>query len=207
MNDEQYNKLIKRGLEENEEVFFSDIKHNKNKTWNLIEHRLEKKRVIPLWFYNVAASVILLFGISFFFKYEMKIKNVKIVELNQKLAKLENQESREKIKIITKTDTIKLIKEKLVYVPVIEHNTIVKYDTIYQQITLTDTIFIKEKLPELIAKNEISKNLINNQNVNSNNQLKTKKKRRFVFRFGMFGNSNVEKVQNEPLLSLKTELK
>jgi len=207
MNDEQYNKLIKRGLEENEEVFFSDIEHNKNRSWNLIEHRLEKKKIIPIWFYSAAASIILLFGIGFWFNYKIELKNESIAVLNNQIIELKQENNKEIIKFVERTDTIKLTKDKLVYVPVIKYNTIVKYDTIFQQIIQTDTIFIKEKLPELIAENEISDNSINRQNINSNIQLKTKKKRRFVFRFGMFGNNTVDGVQKESLLSLKTELK
>lgn len=209
MNDEQYNNLIKRELEENEEVFFSDIKHNKNRIWNLIEHRLEKKRIIPLWFYYAAASIVLLFGISFLFSYEMKLKSIEIAQLNKKLVKLENQKNKDRINIISKTDTIKLIKNKFVYVPVIKQNTIIEHDTIVRLITQIDTVFINETIPGLIVENEISKSdiAVFNNDITPSNKVKTKKKRRFVFRFGMLGNNIVGKVQKESLLSLKTELK
>ncbi|MEN8121458.1 MAG: hypothetical protein ABFS35_13990 [Bacteroidota bacterium] len=207
MNDKQYNDFIKKQLDENEETHFSDVEHNKNRTWNLIEHRLEKKRIIPLWFYYAAASIIMLFSLGFLFNYEIKLKNKEIAVLNQKVAEYKDQKREEKVKIIEKTDTLRLIKDKLVYIPVIKQNTIIKHDTIVKMITQTDTVFVKEKLPDLIAENEISDNSVNNQNISPNNQLKLKKKRRFVFRFGMFGNNNVNIEANEQLISLKTELK
>ena len=209
MNDEQYNNLIKKELEENEGVFFSDIEHNRNRTWNLIEHRLEKKRIIPLWFYYAAASIILLFSVGFLFKQEINLKNTEIAQLDKKLIELENRTINETIKIIKKTDTINLVREKIVYVQSVKHDTIVSFDTITQLVTQIDTVFIKEETFELIAENEISKlnNLVYYSDNTTSNQIKKKKNRRFVFRFGRPVSNNGNKVKTEPLISLRTELK
>ena len=209
MNDEQYNSLIKKQLEENEETFFSDVEYNKNRTWNLIEHRLEKKKIIPLWFYYAAAFLILLFGISFLFRYEIKNKNTEIAQLNKKLIELENKNSIETIKIIEKTDTVNVINEKIVYVQSVKHDTIVKFDTITKMLTQTDTVFIKEEAFELIAENEISdtNTIVNNLLTEETNQIKKKKNRRFIFRFGTSKNNYGNNVKHEPLISLKTEFK
>ena len=208
MNEEQYNSLIKKQLEENEDTFFSDIEHSKNRTWNLIEHRLEKKKIIPLWFYYAAAFLILLFGISFLFRYEIKNKNTELALLNKKITDLENNISDKTIKIIEKPDTVKLISKQIMYVQTIKHDTILMFDTINQLITKTDTVFIKEELPELIAENEIAKtnNIINNELTSSNKINKKKKKnKRFTFRFGTPRNNYDNTVKETSLLSLKTE--
>lgn len=209
MNDEQYNDFIKKQLDENEEAHFSDVEHNKKRTWNLIEHRLKKKRIIPIWFYSAAAYIILLFGIGFLFNSEINDKNAEIAGLNQRIAKLEKQNVVKKVKIVTKTDTIRLVKDKLVYIPVIKHNTIIEHDTVIKLITQNDTVFIKDVIPELIAENKTlkSKNIVFNHDVITGNQIKKRKKKRFVFRFGIPGNNKGDRVQKESLISLKTELK
>jgi len=207
MNDKQYNDFINKQLEENEEAHFSNVEHNKKRTWNLIEYRLKRKKIIPLWFYYAAASIILFFCVGFVFNSELKHKNNEIAILNSKIAEFEQNEI-EKVKIIKKTDTVILTKDKLIYIPVIEHDTVSINDTTVKLITQIDTIFIKEKLPELITENEISNpNILVDNKLRESNQIKTKKKRRFVFRFGVPGKNNENRVQKEPLISLKTELK
>lgn len=209
MNDEQYNSLIKRELDENEDAFFSDIAQNKDRPWDLIEYRLEKKRIIPLWLYYAAAFLILLLGIGFLFNQEMKLKNMEVAQLNEKLIEFKNRASNEKIKIIEKTDTVNVISEKIVYVQSVKHDTVMKFDTITKLLTQIDTVFIKEEAFELIAENEISNtnNTVNYELTEVADQIKKKKNRRFVFRFGRPASNNGNKVKTEPLISLRAELK
>ena len=148
------------------------------------------------------------FGIAALFNSEIHYKNTEIAGLNKQIEALKGQNVVENIKILRQTDTISLIEEKLVYVSAIKHDTIVKYDTIFKQITRVDTVFINEnKQEELIANNEILMEANNIEIPSSNYQFKKKNKRRFVFRFGSLTNIRTNKVKEEPLLSLKTEFK
>jgi hypothetical protein len=209
MNEEQYNSLIKKQLEEHEDAFFSDIAQNRERTWDLIEYRLEKKRIIPLWFYYAAASLILLLGIGFLFKQEINLKNTEIVQLDKKLVELENRTVNGTIKIVEKTDTVNIISEKIIYVQLIKHDTVVKFDTITKLLTRVDTVFIKDEASELIAENENpnTNNTVNHERTDETEPIKKRKNRRFIFRFGTPKNNLGNNVKHEPLISLKTDLK
>ncbi len=209
MNDEQYNSLIKQQLEEHEDAFFSDIAQNKERTWDLIEYRLKKKRIIPLWLYYAAAFFILLLGIGFLFKQEINLKNTEIAQLDKKLIALENRTINETIRIIKKTDTVNVISEKIVYVQSVKHDTVVKFDTITKLLTQTDTVFIKDEASGLIAENEISNinNMLKQEGTDEIEPTKRRKNRRFIFRFGTPKNNLGNNVKYEPLISLKTDLK
>ena len=209
MNEEQYNSFIKKQLEEHEDAFFFDIAQDKDKTWDFIEYRLEKKRIIPFWFYYAAAFLILLLGIGFLFNQEINHKNTEIAQLDKKLIELENKSSNETIKIIEKTDTVNVIREKIIYVQSIKHDTVVKFDTVTKQLIQIDTVFIKEEAIELIAESKISNTniAIDNEPEEEANQIKKKKNRRFIFHFGTPRNNFGNNVKHEMLISLKTDLK
>ena len=206
MNEKQYNDLIKNELEKNEDSFYSGIPMNKQKTWELIEYRLEKKKLIPLWFYYAVASLILLFGFNIFFSQKLNLKEKEIAGLKQQINILTKEKSKQVSQYIYQTDTVHIIKKQLVYVPEKQIKTIVVHDTITQLFVQTDTVYIEKQETELIASE--NSNLLNNQTdieIQDTPKLKRKKRRNFIIRIGKppLINPN-EKNLASPLLSFKS---
>ena len=189
MKDEQYNKYIQDQVNKNEDLHFSDIRHDKNAVWERIEGRLEKKRAIPLWFYSAAATIILLVSMGFVFNQKLNSKNIEIAQLKAQLEVQQNQLAKIETKMsqpLKQIDTVEVLKEKVVYLPVKAYKEVVKHDTINHYVVKTDTVFIKEPVKkQLLVKNEEKATI---KNVEQNDIIKKEKAknktRRFVFLFG-----------------------
>lgn len=209
MKDEQYNDYIKQQLKNSEEKHFSKIEHNQKDVWNRIDERLEKKKVIPLWIYSTAASIILLLSITFLFNKQVNKRNIEIAKLqtlveiqNKQLNKLENND----IQVVKVVDTVKIVQEKLVYVPVKSIDTLVLRDTINQLVKLVDTVFINKPEENILAANNSNTNL-NSKSKESTPNISTKKtrkkKRSLVFLIGNQRNKSAKSETNH-LVSLRT---
>ena len=203
MKEKLYNEYINRLIKDSEDDFFSEIEHNKNKTWELIEHRLEKKKIIPLWFYYAAALIILFFGITNFYKIQIDKKDRTITELTKQIALLANNKQTEQVKYISKVDTISIVKNKKIYIHIAQKDTLFVHDTVFQEITLRDTVYIKEKKTNIITKNNIDK-IQHNKQIEPMN---IKKRKRFKFLFGKPDFSKNTSETAPQFLSFRTGIK
>jgi len=186
MNDELYKDFIQNQLNENEDSYFADIKHDKNLLWN----RIDKNKIIPFWFYYAAATILLIIGMGFFFSIKMKYRDNEILKLqaqinwqNKKLSP-NRQKSYNKIQIV---DTLKIVNEKIVYQTKQMIDTIVLHDTLTDLVIKKDTIFIINNPVEQIADNEMkADNIAIKKSEMPINQVSHKKNRekRFIFLFG-----------------------
>ena len=164
-DEQQYNEFIKEQIKNSEGLHYADIEQNKEEIWKRIEARMEKKKVIPLWFYSAAASIILLIGLGFIFNQRISDKNIEIARLK---AELEVKDSRlanmkeVNYKVIKLVDTVKIVNEKTVYLPVKSYEKVIVHDTITNLVKVTDTVFIKEEKKAQFVSNE-KKNTIENQ--------------------------------------------
>lgn len=210
MKDEQYNEYIRRQLKENEEKHFSEVGHNKNAVWEQIDERLKKKTVIPLWFYSAAAFIILMVGLGFIFSQQLNNKEQEIGYLKEQLEKQQNEIAQIKTidkQVIIRKDTAVIEQKEIVYIPVKTRETIIKHDTVIKFVKVTDTIFIKENTPSLIAESEDKDELklADNKAITINNESKQNKKRnRFIFLFGR-PKTDVHPYESERLITLKTK--
>lgn len=211
MKNEQYNEFIQKQLDDNEERYFADIEHNKNAVWEKIEERLEKKKIIPLWFYSIAALILLLVGFGFIFYLQLERKDRQIFYLQSQLSMQQNELSRLKMsdnQVITKIDTVRVEHKAIVYVPVKMKEKIIEYDTITSVVKVTDTVFIKEQAPALLAEKENEKDayLVDNNIVNVNELTKKKNRvRRFIFLFGRPKTDREQDHESERLFTLKSK--
>lgn len=211
MKNEQYNEFIQKQLDDNEERYFADIEHNKNAVWEKIEERLEKKKIIPLWFYSIAALILLLVGFGFIFYLQLERKDRQIFYLQSQLSMQQNELSRLKMsdnQVITKIDTVRVEHKAIVYVPVKMKEKIIEYDTITSVVKVTDTVFIKEQAPALLAEKENEKDayLVDNNIVNVNELTKKKNRvRRFIFLFGRPKTERQPDYESERLFTLKSK--
>lgn len=207
MKDEQYNKYDQDRLNAAENQYFANIEHDKDSTWERIEERLKKKTVIPIWIYFAAASILLILGISFIFNQSLNHKNNEIAELKLKyeIQKSSNNNPKSIKYQHINSDTVKIVQEKIVQIPVSSRDTLIIYDTISKIMVQKDTIFIREK--NTGSKNEkkvlVSNKTFENQNI-VNVNIKKKKERRFIFHFGKPKNESSN--NEEPgLFTLRTK--
>ncbi|NJO93100.1 MAG: hypothetical protein HC831_32170 [Chloroflexia bacterium] len=210
MKDEQYNQYIREQVKNSEDLHYSDIENNKNDVWNRIEGRLEKKKVIPIWIYAVAASIILLISFGFMFNQKITNKNYEIALLKAQLQSKDAELaaiSRTNYEVVKIIDTVKIVNEKVVYMPVKSYEKVVVHDTITNLVKLTDTIYInKQKEKAKYVVNDIKKEeeQNNQQELVNSTPVKKKKNRRFIFLFGK-SKEETNYDENERLITLRTK--
>jgi prefoldin subunit 5 len=209
MKDEQYNQYIREQVKNSEDLYYSDIENNKEDVWDRIEERLEKKKVIPIWIYIAAASIILLISFGFMFNQKITNKNHEIALLKAQLQAKDvelSSISKTNYEVVKIIDTVKIVNEKVVYLPVKAYEKVVVHDTITNMVKVTDTVYIKnQKEKAKFVVNDINKEGQNNQQmlVNSN-PIKKKKNRRFVFLFGK-PKEETNQAENARLITLRTK--
>ncbi len=207
-DEQQYNEFIREQVKKNEEFHYADIEQNKGDVWNRIEERLEKKKVIPVWFYSAAASFILLIGLGFIFNQQIADKNIEIAKLktqleakNEKLASI-NTTNYEVVKIV---DTVKIVNEKIVYLPVKTYEKLIVHDTITNMVKVTDTVYVnQQKNKAKFIVNDIKKEQNNQQILVNTNTVKKNKNRKFMFFFGK-AKEESNRAENARLITLRTK--
>lgn len=213
MKDGQYNDYIKKQIENNEDAYYSQVVDDKQSTWDRIEERLETKKVIPLWVYSVAASVLILIGLVFVFNQRLNSKNVEIARLEALLEASKNQVAGQtpafaKNQVVKLVDTVKIVQERIVYVPQQVLDTIVLHDTVNHVVTVKDTVFVNKKEPKLFVKNNVEETKKQAKNPNavvSKVALKKKRKMgRFIFLFGKPKNEQYSE-EAQRLITLRTK--
>jgi hypothetical protein len=184
MKEVQFNQ---KDFNKAEEQYFRNIMHNKDMAWERIEERLKKRKIIPIWIYYAAASIFLVFGISIFYSQSLNRKNQEIAQLKlkfetQKFDTINTEVFKHQHNNI---DTVKIVQEKIVQIPVNLRDTLIIYDTISKIMVQKDTIFIKEKNTGHKNENKVlvSNNVLENQVIEGNN-VKKKREKRFIIRFG-----------------------
>jgi len=207
MKEGQFSNYSHQDIDNAENQYFENIKHDKDLVWERIEVRLKKRKIIPLWFYYAAASILIMLSMGTIFKYKLDDKNQEIAALKNPLYTHMSINQATKIEkyIEWKTDTIKIINQKIVSIPVQTTDTLFVHDTITCFLVKNDTIYIN-KLEKKTEKNLlVQENISDNQIVEQNSITKKKKRnKRFVFQFGK---SQTESLNIEPqsLISLKTK--
>jgi len=205
-DEQQYNEFIKKQVKNSEDLHFSDIEQNKENVWDRIETRMEKKKVIPLWFYAAVASIILLIGLGSIFNQKLTNKNIEIASLkdelevkDSRLAKIDET----KYKVMKLIDTVKIVNEKVVYLPVKSYEKVVICDTVTNVVKVIDTVYVHRKEEAKFVVNDIEED--NNQQITVNsNRVKKKKNRRFVFLFGK-PKEETNRSDNARLITLRTK--
>jgi hypothetical protein len=206
MKEEQYN--IEESFNAAENLYFASIRHNKDLVWEKIEDRMKKKKIIPYWIYYAAASILLLISMYTIFKFKLDGKNSEIASLKGKIDLQQANIQLTKIKksVECRIDTVKILNEKIVGLPVQLFDTLVVHDTITKTLVKRDTIYINSdqvKKPEnnLLVQENISDNQIHDT------YFKNKKKnrnRRFIFQFGKQQTEN-QNIELQSLITLGTK--
>lgn len=207
-DEQQYNEFIREQVKINEELHYANIEQNKDDVWNRIEERLEKKKVIPLWFYSAAASFILFIGMGFIFQQKITDKNIEIAKLqaqleakDEKLTSINNT----KYEVVKIVDTVKIVNEKIVYLPVKTYEKMIVHDTVTNMVKVTDTVYIKQqKEKSKFVVNDIKKEQNNQQTIVNTNPENKKKNRRFMFLFGK-PKEETNQAENAKLITLRTK--
>ncbi len=207
MKDEQYNQYIREQIKNSGDLHYSDIENNKDDVWDRIEERLKKKKVVPIWIY-AAASIILLISIGFIFNQKITNKNHEIALLKAQL-QAKNAEltsiSRTNYKVVKIIDTVKIVNEKVVYLPVKAYEQVIVHDTITNMVKVTDTVYVKnQKEKARFVKNDVTEEDNNQQILVNSGPIKKKKNRRFVFLFGKPKEEN-NPAENARLITLRTK--
>ena len=200
MKTERNTEIYNNQLNNEENDFFSEIDFNKKGTWNRIEAEINQKKRNLLFYLPMAASVLLIFGMSIFYYFSLKNKNSEIKYLSQKI---ENQINTVQVILhdtICLKDTLVVYKNKIVY------NQIFKLDTVTNFITKVDTIFLDNEIENnlLLTENENYKNDVENIDyvvniANTNSNVKNKK---FKFRL-KFGKSDYNFSHNGFIYSVR----
>jgi hypothetical protein len=189
MKEGQYHRFDQDSLNAAEDQYFANIRHDKELVWERIEESLTKKKIIPLWIYYAAASILMLIGIGTLFMYQLDKKNEEIARLKYHFKTLQAQ--KQDLEIVQNTeykiDTILIHHEKLVSEPVTCRDTLVVHDTIRQMMVRNDTVYMKQAQQEGIAGNNFlaSEEVKTNPSIGTNPKSKRKRgERRFIFQFG-----------------------
>jgi hypothetical protein len=206
MKEEQYN--IEESLNAAENQYFANIKHNKDLVWERIDERMKKKKIIPFWIYYAAASILLLIGMYTIFKFKLDGKNNEIAGLKNRI---ELQQSNIQLTKITesvkwKIDTVKILNEKIVGIPVQLFDTLIVHDTITKTLVKNDTIYINSDNTQKPEKNLLVQDKISDNQINDTyfKDKKKKRNRRFIFQFGKQQTEN-QNIELQNLISLGTK--
>lgn len=206
MKDEQYNN--EESLDAAENQYFASIKHNKDLVWERIDERMKKKKIIPFWIYYAAASIILLIGMYTIFKFKLDDKNNEIAGL---INRIELQQSNNQLTKIVKSvklkiDTVKILNEKIVGIPVQLFDTLVVHDTITKTLFKKDTIYINSDITQKPEKNLLVQDKISDNQINDTyfSNKKKKRNRRFIFQLGKQQTEN-QNIELQSLISLGTK--
>jgi hypothetical protein len=208
MKEGPFNNFEKEEFIGAENSYFANIRHDEKLVWKRIEEKLGNKRTIPFWVYSLAASILIISGMGFFFSHTINQKNHEIdqllISLNKSTGIVENNDSFLSYPIKT-PDVIVREVEKTVYLTKTVTDTVYLYDTLLYVKNQTDTIFVFKN--EKFLEEQTEKiSFAENQNVESG-KIKSGKKRSwptFIF-FGKNKEDNAtENISNSDKQGLLT---